>query len=332
MLAPAVRNRAARIDAVQSFCWSVGLALRANLPAPEAHTMTKSQIPATVKAPNTGGDDLPRPRRASSRGTSSEIFPLRFSMKFHLKNWGGGESDDVEVVLASELFGYRQKRLRPFFFCVEWPERSPNHRPKPKGQFMIWYILLGVLAVIGIIALIASTKPNEWTIQRQEAIPGTPAKVFPHVDDPHKFNEWSPWAKLDPNIKLTYGGHASGSGAHCSWEGNGKVGVGKMRITESRPNDLVRYRFDFYKPLNCTSTHEFALKPENSQTTVTWTAKGNAPFVFKLMLVFASADRMMGDNFEQGLANLKAVVAAGPSGGDKTAETVGAVSAAEAPH
>jgi hypothetical protein len=181
---------------------------------------------------------------------------------------------------------------------------------------MIWYILLAV-AVIGIIALVASTKPDEWTIQRQGAIPGAAAKVFPYIDDLHKFNEWSPWAKLDPNIKLTYGSPASGSGANCSWEGNGKVGAGKMTITESRPNDLVRCRFDFYKPLKCTNTHEFALKPEGSQTIVTWTSKGNAPFVFKLMLVFASADSMMGDNFERGLASLKAVVAGEAIVGDE---------------
>jgi hypothetical protein len=174
---------------------------------------------------------------------------------------------------------------------------------------MIWYILLAVVAVIGVIALIASGKPDQWTIQRQAAVPTVPAKIFPYIDDLHKFNQWSPWAKLDPNIKLTYGPPASGTGANCSWEGNGKVGAGKMTITESRPNDFVRCRFDFYKPLKCTNTHEFVLKPEGLQTLVTWTSTGNAPFVFKLMLVFASADSMMGDNFERGLANLKLIVA-----------------------
>lgn len=193
---------------------------------------------------------------------------------------------------------------------------------------MIWYILVAVVAVIGIIALIASTKPDEWTIQRQATIPGPPAKVFPHIDDLHKFNEWSPWAKLDPAIKLTYAGPASGSGANCSWEGNGKVGVGKMRIIESRPNELVCYQFDFYKPLKCTNTHEFILQPECSQTIVTWSAKGNAPFVFKLMLVFASADKMMGDNFERGLSNLKTVVSGGD---DKNIGTVAVVPAHSTP-
>ena len=174
---------------------------------------------------------------------------------------------------------------------------------------MIWYILLAVAIVIGIIALIASTKPDEWTIHRQETIPGAPAKVFPYMDDLHKFLEWSPWAKLDPNMKVTYGSPASGSGANFSWEGNGKVGVGKMTITESRPNDLVLCRFDFSKPFRCTNTHEFALKPEGSQTIVTWTMIGTAPFFFKLILVFVSCDTMMAKDVERGLANLKAVVA-----------------------
>jgi hypothetical protein len=171
---------------------------------------------------------------------------------------------------------------------------------------MIWYILLAVVAVI---ALIASTKPDEWTIQRQEAIPGAPAKVFPYMDDLHKFLEWSPWAKLDPNMKLTYGAPASGSGANFSWEGNGKAGAGKMTITESRPNDLVICQLDFIKPFRCTNTQEFVLKPEGSQTIVTWTMNGNAPFFFKLILVFVSCDTMMAKDLERGLANLKAVVA-----------------------
>jgi hypothetical protein len=180
---------------------------------------------------------------------------------------------------------------------------------EPKGKILIWHILLAVAAVLGIIALIASTKPDEWIIQRQEAMPGAPAKVFPFMDDLHKFLEWSPWAKLDPAMKLTCGDPASGSGANVSWEGNGKVGAGKMTITESRPNELVRCQLDFYKPLRCANTHEFALKPEGSQTTVTWTMKGNAPFFFKLIMVFVSCDSMMGKNLESGLANLKAVVA-----------------------
>ena len=104
-------------------------------------------------------------------------------------------------------------------------------------------------------------------------------------------------------------GTATGSGAFCSWEGNGKVGAGKMTITASRPNDLVRSEFEFHKPLRCRNTHEFALKQEGSQTIVTWTVNGTAPFLFKLFLVFASADKMMGENLERGLDNLKKVIA-----------------------
>jgi hypothetical protein len=170
---------------------------------------------------------------------------------------------------------------------------------------MIWYILVGVVSVIGVSALIASTKPDEWTIQRQGAIPGAPAEVFPYMDDLHKFLEWSPWGKEDQAMKLIYGGPASGSGASFSWEGNSKVGAGKMTITESRTNELVRAQLDFIKPFRCCNTHEFVLKPEGSGTTlVTWTAKGKAPFFFKMIMVFVSCDRMMGKNFEEGLANL----------------------------
>ncbi len=174
---------------------------------------------------------------------------------------------------------------------------------------MMYYILLGVFVVIGIMAFIASTKPDDWTVQRQETIPGAPAKVFAYLDDPRKFLEWSPWSKLDPAMKVACGGPASGAGANFTWEGNSKVGAGKMTIMESRPNDRVRCQLDFYKPMKCTNEQDFELKPEGSRTLVTWTISGKAPFYFKLILVFASADRMMGDNLESGLANLKAVVA-----------------------
>jgi hypothetical protein len=199
---------------------------------------------------------------------------------------------------------------------LRWNKRTgglvskyPTVDHEPKGKFMIWHILLAVVAVIGVIALIASTKPDVWTIQRQKAIPGGPASVFPYLDDLHKFLEWSPWAKLDPTMKLTYGVPASGNGAHFSWAGNGKAGTGKLTITESRPNDLVRCRIDFFKPFSCTNTHEFVLKSEGTQTIATWSASGKAPFFFKLILVFVSCDTMMGKDLELGLNNLKAVVA-----------------------
>src|SRR5262249_4334075 len=115
----------------------------------------------------------------------------------------------------------------------------------------------------------------------------------------------SPWGKEDPAMKLTYGGPACGSGANFSWEGNSKVGAGKMTITESRANELVRAQLDFIKPFRCSNAHEFVLKPEGPETTlVTWTATGKAPFFFKMIMVFVSCDRMMGKNFEEGLANL----------------------------
>ena len=174
---------------------------------------------------------------------------------------------------------------------------------------MIWYILLALLAMFGIIALIASTKPDEWTIQRQARIPADPAKIFPYLDDLHKFLAWSPWAQEDPNIKLSFGDQGVGRGAQCAWEGNGKVGAGNLTITESRPNELLRCRFDFSKPLKCTNLHEFGLQADGSQTIMTWTMSGKAPFFFKLILVFVSCDSMMADKLELGLANLKQAVA-----------------------
>ena len=169
-------------------------------------------------------------------------------------------------------------------------------------------LIVLAIAVIGFVVFVA-TRPAAFQITRSAVVSAPADVVFAQLNDFHNWDAWSPWAKLDPNMKVTHGTPASGNGAHFSWEGTGKVGAGKLTITESRPNELVRCQLDFYKPFRCTNSHEFVLKPEGSQTRVTWTMNGKSPFVFKLFLVFASCDRMMGKDLERGLANLKAVAA-----------------------
>jgi hypothetical protein len=168
--------------------------------------------------------------------------------------------------------------------------------------------LLIVLAVIviGLVVFVAM-KPSEFRIIRS-ALVGAPADaVFPHVNDLHNWEAWSPWAKLDPAAKTNYEGPSAGVGAAFSWAGNHNIGEGKMTITESRPNDLVRFRLDFLKPFKGTNLAEFMFQPERGQTKVTWTMSGHYGFVPKLMGLFINCDKMVGDQFEKGLADLNKV-------------------------
>jgi hypothetical protein len=135
------------------------------------------------------------------------------------------------------------------------------------------------------------------------------AAVFPHVNEPRKSEAWSPWARLDPNAKSTFEGPAAGTGAIMAWAGNRNVGEGKMTIVESRANELVRFELEFFKPFRATNTAEFTFRPEGHQTNVSWSMSGTNNFVAKAVKLFINCDRMVGAQFEQGLADLRAAVA-----------------------
>jgi len=130
------------------------------------------------------------------------------------------------------------------------------------------------------------------------------------VNSLQKWEAWSPWAKLDPNAKVTFEGPTSGEGAKFSWSGNDKVGVGRQTIMESKPNELIRIKLDFEKPFQATSTAEFTFKPEGDQTLVNWAMYGKNDFMGKAVSLFMDCDKMVGPDFEKGLASMKAVVEA----------------------
>jgi Polyketide cyclase / dehydrase and lipid transport len=112
---------------------------------------------------------------------------------------------------------------------------------------------------------------------------------------------------VDPAVKTTFEGPPAGTGAAFTWAGNNQVGEGRMTITESRPNELIRFKLDFVKPFSGTSTAEFTFKPEGNQTAVTWSLSGKKNFISKAISVFMSMDKMIGGLFEKGLADLKSI-------------------------
>ena len=172
---------------------------------------------------------------------------------------------------------------------------------------MIKKIFIGLAALIVVFLAFVATRPADFRVERSAALSASPAALFEHVNNHRKFAVWNPFMKLDPNVKNTYTGPESGVGAVCSWDGNKDVGAGSCTITESKPGELVRYRMDWKRPMEGTSTVDFTFKPEGDKTVVTWAMYGKNNFVGKLVSVFMNCDKICGPQFEKGLAELGAV-------------------------
>jgi len=163
-------------------------------------------------------------------------------------------------------------------------------------------VALSLVAVLGL----ASMQPETFRVERSLTIDAPPEAVLVHLSDFRRWTEWSPWEKLDPNLKRTYGGPASGVGATYAWEGNGDAGQGRMEITEATPN-RVAIDLQFIKPFEARNVAEFVLQPRGDSTNVTWSMSGPNLFVGKVMGLFIDMDAMVGKDFETGLANLKSL-------------------------
>ncbi|MBS1816146.1 MAG: SRPBCC family protein [Acidobacteria bacterium] len=170
---------------------------------------------------------------------------------------------------------------------------------------MLKKILLTLVIVIVAILIFAATKPDTYRVERSISISAPPEKPFALIDDFHHWDLWSPWAHLDPNVKVTYSGPSSGKGAVYAWEGNSKVGAGRMEILDDAPSSHVNIKLDFFKPMQGTSMTDFQLTPEGNGTRVTWVMSGDMNYVSKVMCVFSSMDKMIGKDFEKGLQKMK---------------------------
>jgi hypothetical protein len=175
---------------------------------------------------------------------------------------------------------------------------------------MLKKIGIAIVVVIAAILVFAATKPDHFHIERSAVINAKPPKVFSQINDFHNWGVWDPWAKLDPSMKTTYSGSANGKGAVYEWEGNGQVGAGRMEITDSVPSSKIDVKLDFLKPFEGHNTATFTLAAQGDSTQVTWAMDGPTHFLNKVMTVFMNMDKMIGGQFDAGLANLKAVAEA----------------------
>jgi Polyketide cyclase / dehydrase and lipid transport len=174
---------------------------------------------------------------------------------------------------------------------------------------MLKKVLLGLTVIVILFLAYIAVQPSEYYIHREVMINATPEAIFPHVNNPRKMHEWNPFIKMDPQVKLTYDGPEAGVGASSSFESQ-KIGVGKATVAESVPNSLVRINLEFKKPFEGTQIAEYILKPSDKQTSVTWGVRGHNTFVSRIFCFFMNMDKMMGQTFEKGLTDLKALAEA----------------------
>lgn len=171
---------------------------------------------------------------------------------------------------------------------------------------MLKIVAIVVVVLISGVLILAATKPDTFRVQRSASIQAPPEKVFPLINDFNRWGGWSPWEKKDPAMKRTFGPATSGKGAVYAWEGNKGVGQGRMEIAESVPPSKVAITLDFVKPIQAHNIVEFTLEPKGDTTNVTWAMQGHTPYFAKIIHVFIDMDRMVGKDFEAGLASLKA--------------------------
>jgi uncharacterized protein YndB with AHSA1/START domain len=175
---------------------------------------------------------------------------------------------------------------------------------------MITAILLSLAAVVAVFIVIVASRPSDFRISRSATIAAPPEVIFEQVNDLHRFQDWSPWMKRDPNARSIYEGPRAGTGAVFKWAGNREVGEGIMTITESRPHELVRFRLEFLKPFKVTNAAEFTFAREGGQTRVTWSMYGKSRFMCKAIGLFVNMDDMCGRDFEKGLAAMREIAEA----------------------
>jgi carbon monoxide dehydrogenase subunit G len=172
---------------------------------------------------------------------------------------------------------------------------------------MFKIIFAALIVVVAAILIMAAARPDTFRVERSIRVSAPPEKIFHYVNDFHQWGVWSPYEKLDPSMKRTYGGAAAGKGAVYEWDGNSKAGQGRMQIIDSREPAQIVIELDFIKPITAHNRATFSFQPAGSGTQVTWSMDGPSPYIAKLMGLFFNMDRLIGAEFETGLANLAAV-------------------------
>lgn len=190
---------------------------------------------------------------------------------------------------------------------------------------MLFYFLSVIIILVIGLLIYASTQPNEFRIERSTLIQSPPETIYANLSNFQNWPKWSPWEKLDPEMQRELSGPESGIGAIYAWNGNKKVGKGRMEIIESHAPQTLRIQLDFFEPFPANNMAEFTLQPNaqettiqgttiqgtaiqrtvTQQTTIHWAMTGKNTFIGKVMCIFMNMDKFVGKDFEAGLKNLK---------------------------
>ena len=168
-------------------------------------------------------------------------------------------------------------------------------------------IAIVIVVAIAAVLVFAATRPGAFEVKRSLAIKAPPEEIYALINDFPSWQSWSPWEKLDPAMKRTLSGAATGKGSVYAWEGDSKVGAGRMEITDTAAASKVIIKLDFIRPFEGHNVTEFTLQPQGETTEVNWVMSGPSTYITKLMGIFVSMDKMIGKDFEAGLSNLKAI-------------------------
>lgn len=187
---------------------------------------------------------------------------------------------------------------------------------------MIRKILIGIAAVIVLFVLVVATRPSSFHIDRSITVAAPPESAFAQVNDFHSWAAWSPYEKVDPQLKRTYDGAPSGTGASYAWVGNAQVGEGRMTIEKSQQPTLISIKLEFFQPMAATNAATFTFLPAPEGTKVTWAMDGKNNFVCKALSLFMDMDKLVGGDFERGLAALKTVAEGAPKATAEATKTI----------
>ncbi len=172
---------------------------------------------------------------------------------------------------------------------------------------MLKKIAIAVVVLVAALLAYAATRPDTFRVERATSIKAPPEKIFALIDDLHAWSAWSPFEKKDPAMKRNLSGAPNGKGAVYEWEGNKEIGKGRMEITDTSPPSRVSIKLDFVKPFEAHNVVDFTLVPQGDATNVTWAIHGPSPFISRVIGIFCNMDKMIGKDFETGLASLKTI-------------------------
>lgn len=169
---------------------------------------------------------------------------------------------------------------------------------------IIGCVALGIGAFLFYIAM----QPPDFNISRELVVNAPPEAVFPHINSSQKANTWMPWKDSDPEVQMNFSGPEKGIGSTSSWESKGQMGTGKAVVVESVPNQTVKTQLTYAKPMEMSQLAELSLSPTNEGTLVRWSVTGKNSFIRRAMCFFMDMDKMVGKEFDKGLAKLKNLV------------------------